>query len=30
MTLLMGKYELAQVSGFRDQEKEIGNSKIHT
>jgi hypothetical protein len=26
----MGKHELAQVSGFRDQETEIGNSKIHT
>src|SRR5467141_3065571 len=26
----MGKHKLAQVSGFRDQETEIGNSKIHT
>jgi len=29
-TRLMGKHKLAQVSGFRDQETEIGNSKIHT
>ncbi len=27
---LMGKYELAQVSGFRDQGTEIRNRKIHT
>src|SRR5437660_823690 len=26
----MWKHKLAQVSGFRDQETEIGNSKIHT
>src|SRR6185437_8124236 len=24
------KHKLAQVSGFRDQETEVGNSKIHT
>jgi hypothetical protein len=29
-TRRMGKHELARVSGFRDQEKEIGNSKIDT
>jgi hypothetical protein len=29
-TRRMGKHKLAQVSGFRDQETEIGNSKIHT
>jgi hypothetical protein len=25
-----GKHKLAQVSGFRDQETEVGNSKIRT
>jgi hypothetical protein len=29
-TRRMGKHKLAQVSGFRDQETEIGNSKIHS
>ena len=29
-TRRMGKHKLAQVSGFRDQETEIGNSKINT
>jgi hypothetical protein len=30
MAPLMGKYKLAQVSGFRDQGTEIRNRKIHT
>src|SRR5258707_14316398 len=25
-----GKHKLAQVSGFRDQETEVGNTRIHT
>jgi len=29
-TRRIGKHKLAQVSGFRDQETEIGNSKIDT
>jgi len=29
-TRRMGKHKLAQVSGFRGQETETGNSKIHT
>ena len=29
-TRRMGEHKLAQVSGFRDQETEIGNSKIDT
>lgn len=29
-TRRMEKHELAQVSGFREQETKIGNFKIHT